>query len=278
MSSSAAPLTPGVAFITGGARGLGHATALAFAQHGARAIVLADIHDDATMTAAAQAVTSLGAACLPLRCDVSQESEVAAAIATTVATYGRIDYAANFAAIMGPVDGIGGLKLEHWERVMRVNSTGLMLCVKHELAQLMKQVEAEQVEGKVPGRQVGSIVNCGSINSILGGARAGTYTVAKHAVLGITRVAAGEGRKHGIRVNAIGPGVVHTQFSETAIIGGEQVAGPTNQGLTKLLEKQGREILPEEIGEATVLLSSSAMSAVNGHLLPLDAGLTSQAA
>ncbi|KIW84304.1 hypothetical protein Z517_03554 [Fonsecaea pedrosoi CBS 271.37] len=257
-------VAPGVAFVTGGARGLGNAVAVAFAREGARGVVIVDIQDDATMDEGKKAVEAYGTECLAIRADVTQEQAVVKAVAEAVSKFGRIDYAANFAGIV--VSGaMYDLSLEGWEKVIAVNSTGVFLSMKHELKQMMEQ-ESLEVESDRPP-QKGSVVNCASITSIQASAGTGGYAASKHAVLGVTKAAALDARRHGIRVNCVSPGFLRTQL----------VAGIIKEGGEKSAEKfqasearQGRPARFSEIGDAVVLLSTPRMSLVNGHNLVCD--------
>ncbi|KAH9224852.1 hypothetical protein DL95DRAFT_400155 [Leptodontidium sp. 2 PMI_412] len=229
------PLAPGIAFVIGGARGFGNAIAVSFAKDGVRAI----------------------------QADVTKEEDVERAIAEAVREFGRIDYAANFADILGPMDHTSELPLEEFQKVMAVNCTGVYLCTKHELRQMMKQDSIEVEEGRVEQRD--SIVNCASINSGIALPSTLPYTTAKHAVLGITRTAALEARSQGIRVNAVSPGFFLTDLLKP-------VVGTTvpREFYDACETRQGRVAKFEEVGDVVVLLSGPRMSLVNGANLPID--------
>jgi NAD(P)-dependent dehydrogenase (short-subunit alcohol dehydrogenase family) len=179
-------VTPGIAFITGGARGLGNAIAVSSAKEGAKGVALVDIQDEATLLKGKQAVEKYGAKCITIHADVTKEEDVERAVAETVKEFGRIDYAANFAGIIGPLGMSWDISLEDWKKVIDVNLIGVWLCTKHELKQMLKQ---DSVEGIEEGRvlQRGSIVNCASVNSIQAGAGTTGYSAAKHGVMGVTK-------------------------------------------------------------------------------------------
>jgi len=262
-------LTPGVAFITGGARGLGNAVAVSFAKDGARAVVLVDIQDEATFAAGKKEVEACGSECLTIRADVTKEAEVEKAVSEAVDKFGRIDYAANFAGITGQAGIISELDVDQWQQIMAVNSTGVVLSTKYELRQMKKQSSVDVESGRVP--QSGSIVNCASVNSIQAHVGSSAYTASKHAVVGITKVASLEARPYNIRVNAISPGFLYTKMIDAGL----KVHG--EQGTTmweKLEARQGRKATFDEIGDAVVLLSTPRMSLVNGHNLVIDNGFT----
>jgi len=263
-------LTPGVAFITGGARGLGNAIAVSFAQDGARAVVLVDIQDEATFAKGKGNVEAHGAECLAIHADVTKEEDIERAVAEAVKKFGRIDYAANFAGITGSALSISDLSLDAWEKVMGVNSTGVVLSTKHELRQMKKQSSIDVDEGRIP--QAGSIVNCASVNSIQANVGAAAYTASKHAVAGITKVAALEGREHNIRVNSVSPGFLYTQMIDEAM---KKHTGEGGAAAWNVYQsRQGRKATPNEIGDVVVLLSTPRMSLVNGHNLVIDNGFT----
>jgi len=263
------PLAPGIAFITGGARGLGNAVAVSFAKEGARGVVLVDIQDEATFAAGKKAVESYGTECITLHADVTEEAQIERAVAEAIVKFGRIDYAANFAGITGRAELVSDMSLEGFQNTMAVNSTGVLLSTKHELKQMMKQDSIEVENGRVA--QIGSIVNCASVNSIQAHAGSAAYTASKHAVAGITKVAALEARKHGIRVNTLSPGFLYTPMIDEAL----KVRGDLGQAGWKTYEaRQGRQATFDEIGDAVVLLSTPRMSLVNGHNLVIDNGFT----
>jgi NAD(P)-dependent dehydrogenase (short-subunit alcohol dehydrogenase family) len=190
------------------------------------------------------------------------------AVASAVARFGRIDYAANLAGIFGSSDSIADMNLSEWQKTQDVNSTGILLATKYEMRQMLLQPSISGIEsGRVAQR--GSIVNCASVNSLQTIPNSAAYTASKHAVAGITKTAALEGRAHGIRVNAVSPG-----FLGTSLV---QPIRDTEAG-SKLWEacekRQGRKAVFEEVGDAVVVLSLPRMSLVNGHNLFIDGGFT----
>jgi NAD(P)-dependent dehydrogenase (short-subunit alcohol dehydrogenase family) len=286
MSKRSGPLAPGIAFITGGARGLGNAIAVSFAKEGARGVVLVDVGDAETLEQGKKNVEEYGTEvtatlpttntphtthttqCLAIHADVTQEASISRAVASAVARFGRIDYAANFAGIFGSSDSIADMNLSEWQKTQDVNSTGILLATKYEMRQMLLQPSISGIEsGRVAQR--GSIVNCASVNSLQTIPNSAAYTASKHAVAGITKTAALEGRAHGIRVNAVSPG-----FLGTGLV---QPIRDTEAG-SKLWEacekRQGRKAVFGEVGDAVVLLSLPRMSLVNGHNLSIDGGFT----
>lgn len=183
----------------------------------------------------------------------------------------------NFAGIGGPGEHTHSVNLSDFQNCMNVNTTGVFLCTKIQLQQMMKQDSIAVEEGRVPQR--GSIVNCASVNSIQSFAGSGAYTASKHAVMGLTKAAALESRGHDIRVNAVSPGFLKTPMV-TKVLNMEEKdtksrdkSGDGSLALSfwQTFEKrQGREAAFEEIGDVVVLLSTPRMSLVNGHNLVID--------
>jgi len=200
---------------------------------------------------------------------VTKELDVERAVTEAVERFGRIDYAANFAGITGGGHLVSEITLESFEQVMAVNTSGVLLSTKYELRQMMKQNSTES-EAK-PVSLAGSIVNCASVNSIQAHRGSVAYTASKHAVVGVTKVAALEARKYGIRVNAISPGFLYTPMIAAAL----GPAGEAGAAQWKTYQdRQGRQATFDEIGEAVALLSAPNMSLINGHNFVADNGFT----
>lgn len=241
-----------VAFITGAATGIGRATALAFGRAGAR-IVVTDVVPAGEETAAA--IRNDGGDAQFLRCDVSNPEQVAAAVAEAVRRYGRLDCAFNNAGIEGTQAPLGDYPLEVWNRVLAVNLTGVMLCMKSEIA-------AMAAAGG------GAIVNNASILGQVGFATASAYVAAKHGVIGLTQTAALEYADKKIRVNAVCPGFIETPMLERAGL----TTNNDVRGAIEALHPIGRLGRPEEIAEAVLWLCSPRASFVTGHPLLVDGG------
>ena len=263
--------TPGIAFVTGGRRGLGAAIALSFAKNGATGIALLDIHDDETMEKSKIAIEAYGTKCITIEADTTIEEQMERAVAQTVREFGRIDYAANFAGVITSLDRIDAMNLKEFLHTMNVNCIGVLISMKYELRQMMKQDPKASEPGGFSQR--GSIVNAASVNSSQTMAGTAAYTASKHAVAGLTKTGALEGRSHGIRVNAVAPGFMRTDMNNGGMIGAiGQEAGEVSKLWATFEARQGRAGQFGEIGDAVVLLSSPKMSFVNGAILPVDNG------
>lgn len=210
--------------------------------------------------------------CLTIRADVTKEADMERAVAEAVAKFGRIDYAANFAGVIGPVKPLSETKLTDWQKTQDVNSTGIFLATKYELRQMMQQSSIEGIEeGRVPQR--GSIINCASVNSLLAYPGTTAYTASKHACSGITKAAALEGRKQRVRVNAVSPGFLLTKMLEP-LVKDEAHLEAGEAMWRSFVERQGREARFEEVGDVVVLMSLPRMSLVVGQNLFVDGGFT----
>ncbi|MFB3813523.1 MAG: SDR family oxidoreductase [Terriglobales bacterium] len=245
-------LLPGkVAFVTGASSGIGRASALLFAKEGAK-VVVADVNVQGGQETVAQ-IKANGGEALFAKTDVSSEAEVKAAIERTVAAYGCLDCAHNNAAILGPVPTrLMDLTEERWDRVLNINLKGVWLCMKYQIAQMLKQGG-------------GAIVNTSSSLGLRGGPGAGAYSASKHGVLGLTKAAALEVAKQGIRVNAVCPGAIDTPMGQSV---------PNEFALAVAAEPIGRAGRPEEIAQAVIWLCSDKASFMVGHAMAVDGGLT----
>jgi NAD(P)-dependent dehydrogenase (short-subunit alcohol dehydrogenase family) len=247
-----------VALVTGAGSGIGQASALAFAREGAR-VVVADI-DDTGGAETVDQIRQAGGQAHFVRTDVAQQGDVKALIDATVDTYGRLDFAHNNAGIAGmagrPVP-LHEYPEEVWDRVIATNLTGVYLCMKYEIRQMLRAGG-------------GAIVNTASTAG-LRGAPFGAYTAAKHGVVGLTRLAV-EYAPLGIRVNAVCPAFVHTPMVQTAII--DAADDPAQaEALLAAAQPIGRMGTPEEVAAAIVWLCSDAASFITGVLLPTDGGM-----
>ena len=244
-----------VAIVTGGGSGIGKAAVMLLAREGAR-VMIADIDEQAGQETA-ETIRSQGGESSFFRADVSRESDVKAMAAHTIETFGRLDCAFNNAGILedGSPD-VTGYSLELWNRVIGINLTGVWLCMKYEIPEMLKQGG-------------GAIVNNASVASLVGLPGATALVASKHGVVGLTKNAALEYADCGIRVNAVCPSFIKTPILEPYF-----AAHPEEEAEMVRKEPIGRMGAPEEVAEATVWLLSDAASFVTGHSLVVDGGYT----
>ncbi len=245
-----------IALVTGAGSGIGRATALVFAREGAK-VVVADIVVDGGEETVRQ-IKAAGGEALFVKADMARAAEVEAMVQKAVTIYGRLDCAHNNAGIEGATGKTADYREEDWDRVIRVNLTGVWFCMKYEISQMLKQGG-------------GAIVNTASDAGLLGVPQMPAYVASKHGVVGLTKTAALEYAKSGIRVNAVCPGVIKTPMVER-ITG--QRAGRAER--MAAIEPVGRMGKPEEIAEAVVWLCSEAASFVTGLPMSVDGGIAAQ--
>lgn len=237
-----------VAFITGAASGIGRATAVAFATEGARVAILDRTEDALRQTADAikdkKEVLIIG-------CDVSVAEQVEAAVARTVETFGRLDIAFNNAGVENKATPLADIELDEWDRILDINLRGTFVCMKHELAQMLKQGG-------------GVVINTSSGAGVRGVAGGSAYAASKHAIIGMTKSAALDYAKSNIRVNAVLPGNIATPMMDRFTGGDIQKAID--------LEPVGRLGKPEEIAEAVLWMSSDLGAFVTGASISVDGG------
>lgn len=238
-----------VAFITGAASGIGRATAIAFAAEGARVAILDRTEDGLSETA--NAVRSAGAEALVIACDVSQPDQIEAAVGRVIETFGRLDIAFNNAGVENKPAPVHEIALSEWDRILDINLRGTFVCMKHELAQMVRQGS-------------GVIINTSSGAGVRGVAGGASYTASKHAIIGLTKAAALDYAKLNIRVNAILPGNIETPMMDRFTNGDIQKAID--------LEPVGRLGKPEEIADAVLWMSADLGAFVTGAAICVDGG------
>lgn len=251
-------LTDKVAIVTGGAVGMGAATAELFAQRGA-SVLVAD--RDATRGAATvDRITDSGGEASFIHADVGLAEDVRGIVDTAVERYGRLDCAVNNAAIAPDNHPVAELDEDEFDKIIRVNLKSVALCLKYEIAQLLRQGSA------------GSIVNIGSVNSYRPQPNSAAYTAAKHGVIGLTKTASLDHARRGIRVNAVCPGAIDTPMIRAAL----DRIGETEENFAPVLSLFGRFGRPEEVAQASLWLCSDQSSYVTGHSLAADGGYLSR--
>lgn len=245
-----------VALITGAGSGIGRATSRIFAREGAR-LVLADVAETGGQETL-RMVEDAGAKAIFVKTDVSKSRDVEAVVAKAVETFGRLDCAFNNAGIGGAGKLTHEYSEEEWNRVIAINLTGVWLCMKAEVTQMLKQSR-------------GSIVNTSSIMGLTGAIRVPAYIAAKHGVAGLTKAAALEYGRHGIRINAVCPAPIYTPMLMSAF-----EKRPDIEQRYARSEPMKRLGQPEEVGEAVAWLCSDRASYVTGLPMPVDGGYMAQ--
>ena len=235
------------AVVTGAAGGIGRATAIRFAQAGAR-VMVSDVNVEGGEETVAMIAAEGGVAHFH-RADVSREADVEQLMAATVAAFGGLDWAFNNAGIIGPLGGIADCPTEEFDRVVAVNLRSIFLCMKAELA----------IMGS---KGAGSIVNTASETVLKGNAGPAAYTASKRGVQGLTEHAALEWAQSGVRINSVAPGAIVTPMT-LAMRAAKDRPSP---------QPNGRRGEAHEIAEAVYWLCSDAASNVIGHMLVVDGG------
>jgi NAD(P)-dependent dehydrogenase (short-subunit alcohol dehydrogenase family) len=241
-----------IAAVTGAASGIGRAAARAFAAEGAR-LALIDRHEDGVRELA----HALGPGHLALCADVTVESQVAAAFATMLAAFGRLDVLYNCAAIelFGADAPVDHLDLDVWRKTLEANLTGVFLCCKHGVGLMLRT-------------RSGSIINCGSPTAISGrGARHHAYSASKGGVHALTRAMAASYGAFGIRVNCIVPGATRTAMTAELFQDSEAVAQLSARSAL------GRLGEPEDLAGIAVFLASDESSLATGSTFVVDGGI-----
>lgn len=248
-------VTDKVTLITGAAAGIGRATALKFAEEGA-SLVLSDVNvkgGEETVKLIEQA----GGKAVFIKADVSQAKDVEALLSKVIDTYGRLDCACNIAGILGDTAPLVDQSVENFDRVIAVNQRGAFLCLKAEISQMLKNGG-------------GAIVSVASIAGLVGSAGVAPYVASKHAVTGLTKTAALEYSKLGVRVNAVCPGGIDTDMVQDFL--SEEFTKEMMGGMHPI----GRIGTPEEVAELMVWLCSDRASFVTGAVIPVDGGFVAQ--
>jgi NAD(P)-dependent dehydrogenase (short-subunit alcohol dehydrogenase family) len=242
-----------VALVTGAAGGIGRASAQAFAREGAKVLVVDLDEEHGAQTASL--ITDAGGTATFHRADVTDEDQVRTMVLAALDTYGGLHCAHNNAGMSGTPTAFHEMALSDWQRVLDLNLTSVFLCMKHELAHMA---------GDGGG---GAIVNTSSGAGVVGFPSLPHYVASKHGVLGLTKTAAQEYVRAGVRVNAVCPGTTDTPMMQAFIGGDEAMAKMMRR--TVPTGEMGR---PEQIAEAVVWLCSEKASFVNGDTMLVDGG------
>jgi NAD(P)-dependent dehydrogenase (short-subunit alcohol dehydrogenase family) len=248
--------TEKVAIITGGSSGIGRATAVALAKEGVKVVIAGRRAKEGEETV--QLVKEAGSDGIFVKTDVANEDDVRSLVEKTVKTYGRLDYAFNNAGIGETMTPLIEQTSNVFDLIMNVNVKGVWLCMKYEIPQMIRS-------------KGGAVVNMSSVAGVMGFPQAPIYVASKQAVHGLTKSAALEYAKSGIRINAIAPGTVDTDMLK-------RTAGDNKQLLeiVKSMHPIGRIADPEEIANAVVWLLADKASFVLGHTLLVDGGMVSR--
>lgn len=248
-----------VVLVTGGGNGIGKATSLECARSDAKVVVV-DVNR-AQAQATAQMITQNGGQATFFQADVSDSQSVQNYITHTLQTFGQIDVFFNNAGIEGTISPLTDFPEEMFDRVIAVNVRGSFLGLKYVLPHMLKQ-------------KSGSIINTSSNSGLSGAPNLAAYVASKHAIIGLTRVAALEVAKSGVRVNAICPGPINTNMMRSI----EALSNPDNPSrvVDQVIARNpsGRYGEPEEVARVVAFLASDASSYVNGAVWTVDGGRT----
>ncbi|MBV8770898.1 MAG: SDR family oxidoreductase [Deltaproteobacteria bacterium] len=249
-----------VALVTGGASGIGRAAAVAFAREGAN-VVVADV-ETAGGEETVRMVRAAGGTAFFVQADVSRANEVERMVSQGMQTYGRLDCAFNNAGIQGDLAQTVACSEENWQRIIAINLTGVWLCMKYEIPPML-------------ARGGGAIVNTASNFGLVGSDGMPAYAASKHGVVGLSKTAALEYARAGMRINAVCPGPTQTRLGEQILSRQPDLAKRIVEGIMAR-EPMGRMGRPEEIAAAVVWLCSDAASFVTGAVIAVDGGFVAQ--
>ena len=244
-----------VALVTGGNAGIGRATALEFARHGAKVVISGRREKEGNEVVAE--IKAAGGEAIFVKTDVSKENEVKALIDQTLATFGRLDFAFNNAGVEQNLTPLPEQTEETYDQIMDINVKGVWLSLKHQIPAMLKTGG-------------GAIVNNSSVAGLVGMGMVPIYVASKHAVVGLTKSAALEYAKQNVRVNAVAPAAVETRMYQ------DFANTPQMKQMLNAAHPVGRVGQPEEIASAVLWLCSDSASFVTGQTFPIDGGYTAQ--
>ncbi len=240
-----------VAIVTGGSSGIGQAACHLYAREGAK-VVVSDI-DETRGWETVRAIQDKKGEAVFVRTDVSNPRDCRVLVDSTLKTYGRLDVAFNNAGIGGEANPVADYSIEGWQKVIAVNLSSVFYCMKYEIPAILRSGG-------------GAIVNMASILGMVGFESSPAYVAAKHGIIGLTKTAALEYSKQGIRINAVGPGFIHTP-----LISDLEQNEQTREYLISL-HPVGRLGESQEVAELVIWLSSEKASYVIGSYYPVDGG------
>jgi NAD(P)-dependent dehydrogenase (short-subunit alcohol dehydrogenase family) len=252
MADQLLDFTGKVVLVTGGSAGIGRATSLAFARQGAT-VVIGDIDERSAETV--ELIEQAGGTGLFVRTDVSVASEVEGLVKTAVDSFGSMHVAFNNAGVLPPTAPLAEMDEAEWDKVIAVDLKGVFLSLKYEIAHMLTAGG-------------GAIVNTASVAGVIADPGMAPYVAAKHGVVGLTRAAAIDYAKHGIRVNALAPGLVETPMTK------RWLEDPAMREAVLAGSQMGRAAQPEEIAGMVLFLASPLASFATGGVYVVDAGQT----
>jgi NAD(P)-dependent dehydrogenase (short-subunit alcohol dehydrogenase family) len=246
-----------VALVTGGTSGIGRGAALAFAKEGARVVVSGRRVEEGEETV--RQIKALGGEGLFVKTDITRAADVRAMVDMTVAAFGRLDFAFNNAGNDGVAAPIVEMTEENYDQVIDCNVKGTFLSLKYEIPAILKTAGGS-----------GAIVNNSSVFGAVAWAGMAAYVASKHAIVGLTKTAALECAKTGVRVNAVAPAAIQTAMIDRIL--------PTeaHRNAVAAMHPVGRLGNVDEVAHAVLYLCSPGASFVTGHILAVDGGYTSQ--
>jgi len=246
-----------VVIVTGGSSGIGRATAVAFAREGAKVVVASRRAPESQETV--RIIEALGSEGLFVKTDVTDEADVSALVQTTVEFFGKLDCACNSAGIAQYPSTFTDLGEDEFDQIMDVNVKGVWLSMKYEIAAM------QHTGGK------GSIVNISSVLGVVAYPGSPVYTASKHAVIGLTKAAALEYAKAGIRINAVAPGVIDTEMAAAFA-----KKDPDFKKFAQSAHPIGRIGTTKDVASAVLWLCSDSAAFVTGHTMFIDGGMTAR--
>lgn len=242
-----------VAIVTGGAAGIGAACSMVLARGGAR-VVVADLNEEAGQRLVAE-IKEHGSDAIFTQTDVGRPEAVEAMVQAAMDTFGQLDIAVNNAGIGGEAGPTGSYSVEGWQKVITINLNSVFYCMRYQIPRMLERG--------------GAIVNMASILGTVGFANAPAYVAAKHGVVGLTKSAALEYARQGIRINSVGPGFIKTQMVAGAL-------DDATQARLSEMHAVGRMGTSEEVAQLVAFLCSDEASFLTGGYYLVDGGYTAQ--